>query len=88
MRDVVWNEISTLLDLAEELWHLIIVEWERATYHGIKDDTTGPYVNLSSGIAHSADDLRCCVIWRSARSFEGQTISHDVGETKINEPDI
>ena len=34
-RQVVRDEVSALLDLAEELGHLVVIKWEGATDHSI-----------------------------------------------------
>ena len=40
VRNVVGDEVTALLDLAEELRHLVVVEGKRAADHGIQDDAT------------------------------------------------
>ena len=82
------NEVTTLLDLAEKLRHVIIIEWETATDHRVEDDAARPDVDFSATIAQPADDLGCGIVGRSASRLQRKGVAHNVGQTEVNQSNV
>ena len=67
---------------------MVVIEGQASADHGIQDDSTRPDVYLRTAIAQPADNFWSGVVWRTAGCFERQRVTHDVGETEIDQTDV
>mmetsp|Transcript_43452 Transcript_43452/g.87601 ORF Transcript_43452/g.87601 Transcript_43452/m.87601 type:complete len:420 (-) Transcript_43452:534-1793(-) len=87
-REVSWQGEVPVLDLAEEVRHVLVIKGERAAQERIQDDATGPDVHLGPHICLPRDNLWRCVVGRAARRLQVFTVSHHVGQPEVRDLDV
>mmetsp|Transcript_78352 Transcript_78352/g.208027 ORF Transcript_78352/g.208027 Transcript_78352/m.208027 type:complete len:404 (-) Transcript_78352:522-1733(-) len=84
-RQVSWQCEVPVLDLAEEIRHVLVVEGERPAQERVQDDAARPDVDLWPHVRLSRDDFRGCVVWGATGCLQELAIAHGVGEPEVRD---
>mmetsp|Transcript_78230 Transcript_78230/g.187576 ORF Transcript_78230/g.187576 Transcript_78230/m.187576 type:complete len:200 (-) Transcript_78230:157-756(-) len=78
-----WQGEVAVLDLAEKIWHVLIIKGQRAAEQRVQHHPTGPNVHLRTHIGLASHHLGRRIVRRAAGGFQELPVTHCVGQAEV-----